>query len=306
MVEATDYIWLDGEFIPWAEANVHILTHTLHYGLGAFEGIRCYTLADGGTGIFRLGDHVRRLFDSCKIMGMEIPFAQDEIFEACREAVSRNGLGDCYIRPLVFMGEGAMGLGARNRTRVAVIAFPWGAYLGEEGIRNGIRAVTSSFTRLHVNINMVRAKICGQYTNSILAKRLAVDLGFDETIFLDSQGYASEGSGENLFIVRNGRIKTPPTSTPILEGITRDTVIRLARDLGERVDEITFTRDEMYIADEVFLTGTAAEVTPVREIDFHAIGDGRPGAVTQAIQKAYFGLIRGERPELAHWIDRVA
>lgn len=305
MVEKTDYIWLDGEFIPWESANVHILTHTLHYGLGAFEGIRCYKLDDGGIGVFRLRDHVNRLFESCRIIMMEIPFSREEIYEVCLEIVRRNKLEECYIRPLVFMGDGAMGLGASNDTRISVIAFPWGAYLGEEGIRNGIRTITSSFTRLHVNINMVRAKVCGQYTNSILAKRLAMLQGFDETIFLDSQGYACEGSGENLFIIRNGTIRTPPTSAPILEGFTRDTAIRMARDLGVEVMETRFTRDDMYISDEIFLTGTAAEVTPVREIDFRTIGNGKPGPVTQKIQNRYFKAIRGGIDGYSSWIDRV-
>jgi branched-chain amino acid aminotransferase len=236
---------------------------------------------------------------------MDIPFSPDEIHEVCLETVRRNKLEDCYIRPLVYMGEGAVGLGAQNRTRVSVIAFPWGAYLGEDGLRNGIRAVISSFTRLHVNINMVRAKICGQYTNSILAKRLAKQLGFEETILLDSQGYVSEGSGENLFAVRNGLVKTPPTSTPILEGITRNTVIQICRDLGHEVLEIKFTRDELYTSREVFLTGTAAEVTPVREIDFRPIGTGNPGTITKEVQSRYFEAVRGEISDYAHWIDKV-
>ncbi len=296
---------MDGEFIPWDEANVHILTHTLHYGLGSFEGIRCYKLMDGGFGVFRLREHVNRLFDSCRVIQIDIPFTPDEIYESCLEVVRRNKLEECYIRPLVFMGEGAMGLGAMNRTRVGIVAFPWGAYLGEDGIEHGIRAVISSFTRLHVNINMVRAKICGQYTNSILAKRLATLQGFDETILLDSQGYVSEGTGENLFMVRNGTIKTPPTSTPILEGITRNTAIQICRDLGYNITELKFTRDELYTASEVFLTGTAAEVTPVREIDFRTIGEGKPGPLTKEIQKTYFKIVRGEIPEHSEWIDRI-
>jgi len=305
MVEKTDYIWMDGKFVPWDEANVHILTHTLHYGLGAFEGIRCYKQPDGSLGVFRLREHVNRLFDSCQVIQMEIPFTPDEIYEACLEAVRINKLQECYIRPLVYMGAGAMGLGAWNPTRVSIIAFPWGAYLGEEGMKNGIRTVISSFTRLHVNINMVRAKVCGQYTNSIMAKRLATQLGFDETILLDSQGYVSEGTGENLFAVRNGIIKTPPTSTPILEGITRNTVIQLCRDLGHEVWEIKFTRDELYTSREVFLTGTAAEVTPVREIDFRAVGTGKPGPISAEIQRQYFKTVGGELDQYSEWIDRV-
>jgi len=305
MVEKTAYIWMDGEFVPWNEANVHILTHTLHYGLGSFEGIRCYKLTSGGSGVFRLREHVERLFDSCRIITIDIPFTPDQIHEACLETVRRNGLESCYIRPLVYMGEGAVGLGAENRIRVSIIAFPWGAYLGEDGLANGIRAVISSFTRLHVNINMVRAKVCGQYTNSILAKRLAMKQGFDETILLDSQGYVSEGSGENIFMMRNSVIKTPPTSTPILEGITRNTAITICRDLDHEVQEIKFTRDELYTSSEVFLTGTAAEVTPVREIDFRPIGTGKPGELTKQVQKRYFEAVRGEIPEYDGWIDRI-
>lgn len=305
MVEKTDYIWMDGEFVKWDDAQIHILTHTLHYGLGAFEGIRCYKLDDGSLGVFRLRDHVNRIFDTCRIIMMEIPFTPDDLYDACLEIVRRNKLEDCYIRPLVYMGEGAMGLGAQNPIRVSIIAFPWGAYLGEDGIENGIRCAISSFTRLHVNINMVRAKVCGQYTNSILAKRLATMQGFDETILLDSQGYVSEGSGENIFAVRNGTIKTPPTSTPILEGFTRDCVLQICRDMGQEVNEIKFTRDELYTASEVFLTGTAAELTPVTEIDFREIGSGRPGPLTKEIQGRYFSALRGGVPEYDHWIDRV-
>jgi branched-chain amino acid aminotransferase len=305
MVEKTDFIWMDGEFTPWEQANVHILTHTLHYGLGAFEGIRCYKQADGSLGVFRLREHIDRIFDTCKIIMLDIPFSPDDLVEACLETVRRNGLEDCYIRPLVYMGDGAMGLGASNRTRVSIVAFPWGAYLGEDGIENGIRCAVSSFTRLHVNINMVRAKVCGQYTNSILAKRLAMLQGVDETILLDSQGYVSEGSGENLFVLRKGIVKTAPTSSPILEGLTRDCAIRICRDLGHVVNEIKFTRDELYTADEVFLTGTAAEVTPVREVDFRPVGTGKPGPLTKEVQKRYFMAIRGEIDEYSHWIEKV-
>jgi branched-chain amino acid aminotransferase len=305
MVEKTDWIWMDGEMVSWDEANVHILTHTLHYGLGAFEGIRAYDLKTGGAAVFRLRDHIERLFKSCHVVMMEIPFTVDELVEASMQTIRKNNLNCCYIRPLVFMGEGAMGLGAINPTRVSIIAFPWGAYLGEEGLQNGIRVSISSFTRLHVNINMVRAKICGQYTNSIMAKRLAVLQGMDETLLLDSQGYVSEATGENIFIVRNGKIKTPPTSTPILEGITRETVITMAKDLGYEIEEMKFTRDELYIADEVFLTGTAAEVTPIREIDFRQIGTGRPGPVTQKIQAEYFATVMGERDKYASWLERI-
>jgi branched-chain amino acid aminotransferase len=305
MVEKTDVIWMDGEFIPWDDANVHILTHTLHYGLGCFEGIRAYECKDGSAAVFRLREHIERLFKSCHIIMMEVPYSVEELVDASMETIRRNKLRGCYIRPLVFMGEGAMGLGAVNPTRVSIIAFPWGAYLGEDGLKNGIRVTISSFTRLHVNINMVRAKVCGQYTNSILAKRLAVLQGVDETLLLDSQGYVSEATGENIFIVREGRIKTPPTSTPILEGLTRDTVITLAKDLGFELKEEKFTRDELYIADEVFLTGTAAELTPIREIDFRTIGEGKPGPVTKKLQSEYFATVMGERDKYSSWLSRI-
>jgi branched-chain amino acid aminotransferase len=273
--------------------------------LGAFEGIRAYETADGSGAIFRLREHIERLFNSCHIIMMEIPFSVDDIVEASVELARKNKLAGCYIRPLVYMGEGAMGLGAVNPTRVSVIAFPWGAYLGEEGLKNGIRVAVSSFTRLHVNINMIRAKVCGQYTNSILAKRLAVQQGMDETILLDSNGFVSEATGENIFMVRKGVIKTPPTSTSILEGITRETVITLARDLGYELIEQKFTRDELYIADEIFLTGTAAEVTPIREVDFRRIGTGRPGPITQKIQSEYFAAVKGERDKYSAWLTRI-
>ena len=305
MVEKTDVIWMDGEFIPWEEANIHILTHTLHYGLGAFEGIRSYECTNGTAAVFRLRNHIERLFDSCHVVMMEIPFTIDELFDAALETIRKNKLTACYVRPLIYMADGAMGLGAVNPTRVAIIAFPWGAYLGEEGMKNGIRANISSFTRLHVNINMVRAKICGQYTNSIMAKRLAVALGMDETLLLDSQGYVSEATGENVFIVRNNYLKTPPTSTPILEGLTRDTVITLAKDMNIEVIQEKFTRDELYIADEVFLTGTAAEITPIREIDFRRIGEGVRGPVTKKIQKEFFAVVQGEREQYHHWLTRI-
>jgi len=305
MVEKTELIWMDGEFVPWDDANVHILTHTLHYGLGAFEGIRSYKLTDGSSAVFRLQEHIERLFDSCHVMLMKIPFTVKEVVNACLDTVRKNGLEGCYLRPLVYMGDGAMGLGADNKTRISIIAFPWGAYLGEEGLRNGIRVAVSSFTRLHVNINMVRAKICGQYTNSILAKRLALLQGMDETILLDSQGYVSEATGENIFVVRNGIIKTPPTSAPILEGLTRDTIKTIAKDLGYKLIEEKFTRDEMYISDELFLTGTAAEVTPIKEVDYRAIGEGKPGPITKKLQSEYFATVKGERDKYSSWLDRL-
>ncbi len=272
MVEKVSKIWMDGELIPWDEAKVHVLTHTLHYGLGVFEGIRCYLCKDGRSGIFRLEAHVKRLFDSALIGEIEIPFSQAEIMEACKDVVRTNGLEEAYIRPIVFIGEGVMGVHPHdNPVRVAIVAWRWGAYLGEEALRKGTRVKTSSYTRHHVNAMMTKAKICGNYVNSVLAKREAARLGYDEAIMLDTEGYVAEASGENIFLVKDGVIKTtPPTS--ILPGITRDSVIQIARDKGYTVLEERFTRDELYTADEVFFTGTAAEVTPIREIDDRPVG----------------------------------
>ncbi|RLA99139.1 MAG: branched chain amino acid aminotransferase [Deltaproteobacteria bacterium] len=303
MVEKVSKIWMDGELIPWDEAKVHVLTHTLHYGLGVFEGIRCYLCKDGRSGIFRLEAHVKRLFDSALIGEIEIPFSQAEIMEACKDVVRTNGLEEAYIRPIVFIGEGVMGVHPHdNPIRVAIVAWRWGAYLGEEALRKGTRVKTSSYTRHHVNAMMTKAKICGNYVNSVLAKREAARLGYDEAIMLDTEGYVAEASGENIFLVKDGVIKTtPPTS--ILPGITRDSVIQIARDKGYTVLEERFTRDELYTADEVFFTGTAAEVTPIREIDDRPVGRGVPGSVTRELQEAYFKVVRGEIEKYRHWIS---
>lgn len=302
MVEKVKRIWMDGELIPWEEAKVHVLTHTLHYGLGVFEGIRCYKCVDGRSGIFRLDEHIERLFQSARIAQIEIPFSKEEIKQACKEVLLANGLEEAYIRPLVFIGEGVMGVHPYdNPVRVAVIAWRWGAYLGEEALKRGTRAKTSSFVRHHPNAMMTKAKICGNYVNSVLAKREAVRLGYDEAILLDPDGYVAEASGENVFLVKDRVIKTTPPTT-ILPGITRDCVIKIARDRGYVVIEERFTRDELYIADEVFLTGTAAEVTPIREIDDRPIGNGVPGEVTREIQEIYFKAVRGELPQYRHWI----
>jgi branched-chain amino acid aminotransferase len=294
-------IWLDGRFVPWSEANVHILTHTLHYGLGVFEGIRCYAGADGRSSVFRLPEHVRRLFDSAKINLMEIPFTPAEIEEATCESLRRNDLAQGYIRPLVFIGDGAMGLhpGA-NPVRVAVIAWEWGKYLGDEGMAKGIRAKISTFSRHHVNAKMTNGKTCGDYVNSILAKREALLDGFDEAIMLDTQGLVSECTGENIFVVRNGRIKTPPLYS-VLDGITRDSMIEVARRCGYGVSETQLTRDDLYVADEIFLTGTAAEVTPIREIDHRQIGEGRRGPITEELQTAFFDIVTGKDARFDHW-----
>jgi branched-chain amino acid aminotransferase len=294
-------IWLDGKFVKWSDANVHILTHTLHYGLGVFEGIRCYRGADGRSAVFRLQEHVRRLFDSAKINLMKIPFRPEEIEEATLESLRRNQLAEGYIRPLVFIGDGAMGLNpGDNPIRVAVIAWEWGKYLGDEGITKGIRAKVSTFARHHVNAKMTNGKTCGDYVNSILAKREALLDGFDEAIMLDTQGLVSECTGENIFVVRDGRIRTPPLYS-VLDGITRASMIEVARDLGYGVEETQITRDDLYVADEVFLTGTAAEVTPIREIDHRTIGEGRRGPITEELQQAFFDIVTGVDTRYDRW-----
>ncbi len=305
-----DKIWLDGKLVKWEEGQVHLMTHALHYGLGVFEGIRAYKTKDGRLAVFRLKDHIRRLYDSAHICLLKLPCSEDAFAEACLELLraqkDRFAQTGAYLRPIAFMGDGAMGLGAVNPTRMAITAWDWGAYLGEKGMREGIRAKVSSFTRMHVNVNMVRGKITGQYVNSILAKREAVLAGYDEAILLDISGFVAEASGENLFCVgRNGTIRTPPLSSPILAGITRDSVIRLLRDSGRQVSEVTFTRDALYISDEIFFTGTAAEITPVREVDNRQVGSGNPGNITRFIQDLYFKVVRGHEPKYAEWLAYV-
>jgi branched-chain amino acid aminotransferase len=293
-------IWLDGQFVDWSDAKIHILTHTLHYGLGVFEGIRCYRTADGRSAVFRLGDHIRRLFDSARINLIEIPFDRRALEEASLETLRRNHLEEGYIRPIAFIGEGAMGLNpGSNPIRVAVIAWPWGKYLGEEGMENGIRAKISTFSRHHVNAKMTKGKTCGDYVNSILAKREALLDGYDEAIMLDVHGLVSEASGENVFVVRDGVLQTPPLHS-VLDGITRATVCELARHRDIRVEECLITRDDLYVADEIFLTGTAAEVTPIREVDHRAIGNGSRGPLTKLLQEAYFDVVAGRDPGFEH------
>ena len=301
-VQKSDVIWFDGAFVPWEKAQVHVLTHTLHYGLGVFEGIRCYATNDGRSAVFRLHDHTRRLFASARILSITIPFDEQTIDDACLESIRRNTLRECYIRPIVFLGEGEMGLHATtNPVRVAIAVWPWGSYLGDEGVRHGIRVKTSSFQRFHVNTLMTKAKAVGHYVNSILANQEVRRVGYDEALMLDTDGYVSEASGENLFIVRDGIVKTPPL-TSVLPGITRATLITLLRERGHTVVEERFTRDEVYIADEAFFTGTAAEVTPVRELDDRPIGTGKPGPLTASMQEAYFALIRGGDPRHRDWL----
>ncbi len=296
-------IWLDGEWMPWDEARVHILTHSLHYGLGVFEGIRCYRTADDRSAVFRLPEHIRRLYDSAHINMLEVPFKSELVSEVVLDALRRNDLSEGYIRPLVFIGDGAMGLNpGDNAVRVAVIAWEWGKYLGEEGMARGIRAKVSTFARHHVNAKMTNGKTCGDYVNSILAKREALLDGYDEAVMLDTQGLVSECSGENIFVVRDGKIKTPPLGT-ILDGITRATVIQVARDRGMDIEEAGITRDDLYIADEIFLTGTAAEVTPIREIDHRSIGSGKRGPITEQLQSAFFEIVEGRDDRYADWLS---
>ena len=304
MIKKTKKIWMDGKFVDWDKAHVHVMTHTLHYGLGVFEGIRCYETKDGPA-IFRLKEHVERLFKSAHIFLLEIPYSQKEIGNAIAHTVKINNIKECYIRPIVYIGYGAMGLYPKgNPVNVAISAWPWGAYLGEEGLKKGIRVKVSSFIRNHVNSQMSRGKVCGYYINSQLAKKEAITCGYDEALLLDTEGYVSEGSGENIFIVRNGILKTTPL-TSILEGITRDSIMEIARDNGIEVIEERFTRDELYIADEAFFTGTAAEVTPIREVDGRTIGAGKPGEITKKVQSVFFDAVKGRNKKYKSWITRV-
>lgn len=297
-------IWMDGAMVPWRDAQVHVLTHTLHYGVGAFEGIRAYNTPQG-TAIFRLDDHVRRLFDTAHILGMEMPYSRTQIRQACIDSVTQNKLEAAYIRPLVYYGSEGMGLHAENLSvHVSIATWVWGAYLGADALEKGIRIKTSSFTRHLVNSVMCKAKACGNYLNSILALQEAARDGYDEALLLDTDGMVAEGSGENIFIVRNGVIFTPEL-TSALEGITRDTVMQLAQSTGSSVIEKRITRDEVYIADEAFFTGTAAEVTPIRELDNRMIGKGMPGPVTQQLQSAYLDLVRGRNDGYEHWLTLV-
>ena len=302
MVQKVSKIWMDGKLIPWEEANVHILTHSLHYGLGAFEGIRCYLCQDGKSAVFRLREHVDRLFDSAQIGDIKIPYTKREISEACKETLRVNQLKEGYIRPIVFIGEGVMGVyPGDNPIRVAIITWSWGAYLGEEALEKGIRIKVSSYTRHHVNVMMTKAKICGNYVNSVLAKREVMKMGYDEALMLDTEGYVSEASGENIFMVKNGVLKTTPL-TSILPGITRDSVIQIAKAKKITLLEERFTRDELYTAQEAFFTGTAAELTPIREVDDRIIGDGKPGPMTKELQTTFFDIVRGKNPEYREWL----
>ncbi len=294
-------IWMDGELVPWREANVHVLTHTLHYGVGVFEGLRAYR-TEKGTAIFRLEDHTNRFFRSARIMGMALPYDRDTLNDAQKTVVRENGLTEAYVRPLAYWGSEGMGLHARNlKTHVAIASWEWGAYLGDEGLTKGIRVKTSSFSRHHVNSTMCKAKANGHYYNSILALEEALAAGCDEALLLDTEGYVAEGSGENIFIVRDGRVLTPEL-TSALEGITRDTVVALLDELGLELHTKRITRDEVYVADEAFFCGTAAEITPIRELDGRPIGEGGRGPVTEKVQSLYFDQVKGRRETHPEWL----
>jgi branched-chain amino acid aminotransferase len=299
-------IWMDGQMVEWRDAKIHVLTHTLHYGCGAFEGVRAYKMADGSTGIFRLEEHTERLFNSAKILRMKIPFTPQVVMDAQRAVVRENKLESGYIRPLTWIGSEKLGVSPKGNTiHLMVAAWTWGAYLGEEGMKRGIRVKTSSFTRHHVNITMIHAKAVSNYTNSILANMEALDEGYDEALLLDPQGFASEGAGENLFIVRKGVVYTPDSSAGALNGITRNTIFAICKDLGLELKEKPITRDEIYISDEAFFSGTAAEVTPIRELDRIEIGSGSRGPITEKIQAAFFDIVNGRNPKYLSWLTKV-
>ena len=303
MVEKLKKIWLDGKLVDWDDAQVHILTHSLHYGVAAFEGVRCYKCDDGRSAIFRHKEHTRRLFNSAKIYMMEIPFTPEEIIAATKETIQANGLKEAYIRPIVFIGDGVMGVHpGTNPIRTSIICWEWGAYLGDDGLSKGIRVKTSSFIRHHPNIMLTKAKVSGNYVNSILSKLEVTRVGYDEALMLDPQGNVAEGSGENIFFTKDNVVFTPPL-TSVLPGITRDTVITLLTEMGYEVREQHFSRDQLYIADEVFFTGTAAEITPIREIDDRIIGDGKPGPITKSIQPAFFDVVKGNNAKHIEWLD---
>ncbi len=304
MADRDGKIWKDGQLVDWRDATLHMLTHSLHYGMAVFEGVRAYNTVNG-TSIFRLKEHTQRLYNSAKIFQMKIPFDMETVIEAQKEVVRANKLESCYLRPLVWIGSEKMGVSARGNTiHVAIAAWPWGAYLGEEGLAKGIRVKTSSYTRHHVNVSMVRAKASGYYINSILANQEVTADGYDEALLLDTEGYVSEGAGENVFIVKHGKIYTPDLAS-CLDGITRDSVVTLARDMGIEVIEKRITRDEVYCADEAFFTGTAAEVTPIRELDGRTIGAGSRGPVTEKLQSMFFDVVGGKAEKYRHWLTKV-
>ncbi len=304
MADRDGKIWKDGKLVDWRDANLHMLTHSLHYGMAVFEGVRAYKTTDG-TAIFRLKEHTQRLYNSAKIFQMAIPYDMETLMEAQKEVVRANNLESCYLRPLVWIGSEKMGVSARGNTiHVGIAAWPWGAYLGEDGIKRGIRVKTSSFTRHHVNVSMVRAKASGYYINSILANQEVTAEGYDEALLLDTDGYVSEGAGENVFVIKNGKIYTPDLAS-CLDGITRDAVLTMARDLGIEIVEKRITRDEVYCADEAFFTGTAAEITPIRELDNREIGIGSRGPITEKLQSLFFDVVGGKSDKYRHWLTKV-
>jgi len=309
MADRDGKIWMDGTMVEWRDAKIHVLSHTLHYGCGAFEGVRAYETASGPA-IFRLREHTERLFNSAKILRMKVPFDIDTVMQAQLDVVRQNGLKSCYLRPLTWIGSEKLGVNPKGCTiHLMVAAWPWGAYLGEEGMAKGIRVKTSSYTRHHVNITMTQAKAVSNYTNSILANMEVTDEGYDEALLLDTSGFVSEGAGENIFVVKNGVIYTPDLSAGALNGITRNTVFHIAKDLGLEIVQKRITRDEVYIADEAFFTGTAAEVTPIRELDRIELGKagyvGSRGPITEKIQTAFFDIVNGRNPQYAHWLTKV-
>ncbi|MBQ0930131.1 branched-chain amino acid transaminase [Ideonella sp. 4Y16] len=298
-------IWMDGQLVDWRDAKIHVLTHTLHYGCGAFEGVRAYKTPKG-TAIFRLREHTERLLNSAKILRMKVPFSVEQLEEAQKAVVRENALESCYLRPLVWIGSEKLGVSPKgNQIHAMVAAWAWGAYLGEEGLKRGIRVKISSYTRHHVNITMTQAKTVSNYTNSILANMEATDDGYDEAMLLDASGFVSEGAGENLFVIKNGVVYTPDLSAGALNGITRNTIFHICQDLGLKLVEKRITRDEVYIADEAFFTGTAAEVTPIRELDRIEIGSGSRGPITEKIQAAFFDIVNGRNEKYAHWLTLV-
>ncbi|KPK26654.1 MAG: branched-chain amino acid aminotransferase [Betaproteobacteria bacterium SG8_40] len=304
MADLDGVIWYDGKMVPWRDATTHVLTHSLHYGLAVFEGLRAYKTSDGPA-IFRLKEHIDRLFSSAHIYMMKIPYERDVILQACRDVVRENQLESCYVRPIAFYGSEKMGVSPKGATvHVAIAAWPWGAYLGDDGLEQGIRVKTSSYARHHVNVTMCRAKYSGTYANSILANREALDHGYDEALLLDVDGFVAEGAGENLFIVKNGKLFEPELTSALM-GITRNTVITLAREAGLEIEAKRITRDDVYIADEAFFTGTAAEVTPIRELDNRQIGNGKRGPITEKLQAMFFDVVNGRSPTHKAWLTHI-
>ncbi len=304
MADLDGVIWYDGKMVPWRDATTHVLTHSLHYGLAVFEGLRAYKTPDGPA-IFRLTEHIDRLYSSAHIYMMKMPCERDVVVEACRMVVKQNNLESCYVRPIAFYGSERMGVSPKGATvHIAIAAWPWGAYLGDDGLEKGIRVKTSSFARHHVNVTMCRAKYSGTYANSILANQEAINDGYDEALLLDVDGFVAEGAGENLFIVKNGKLYEPELTSALM-GITRDTVMTLAREIGLEMHSKRLTRDDIYVADEAFFTGTAAEVTPIRELDNRQIGNGRCGPITKKLQELFFDVVNGRSPAHRAWLTNI-